>query len=132
MTLASLRCAPKASINKGRRKNLGQQVKVTREFKVGLQSVANVAKITEIDCYTVNINPAALTVGTSVTTLFAAAQAAVGDFCLLAAPYDLVDLTATAYVLNAGNIEVVIDQSPSAANVDLAAGLWKVLLIKAS
>ena len=111
---------------------MSQQVKVTREFKVGQQSIANIAKITEIDCYTVNVNPAALTVDTSVTTLFAAAQAAVGDFCLAAAPYDLVDLTATAYVANAGNVELVISQSPSAANVDLAAGLWKVLLIKAT
>ena len=112
---------------------MGQQVKVTREFKVGQQSVANVAKITEIDCYTVNIDPEAMTVANDrATTIFACAQAAVGDFVLLAAPYDLVDVVATAYVLDAGNIEIVTHQPLTTANVDLAAGNWKVLLIKAS
>jgi len=110
----------------------GQQGWFTRQLAVGQHSVANVAKITEIDLYTVNINPAALTVNQSVTTIFAAAQAALGDFVLASAPYDLVDVTATAYVLDAGNIEVVVHSGDNVSNADLAAGDWKVLLIKAS
>ncbi|MBA7708551.1 hypothetical protein ES703_117453 [subsurface metagenome] len=111
---------------------MSQQVKVTRQLEVGQRNIANVAKISEIDLYTVNIDPGALTVNQSVTTIFAAAQAALGDFVLAAAPADLVDVTATAYVLDTGNIEIVMHAGDNVANLDLAAGDWKVLLIKAS
>lgn len=110
----------------------GQQGWFTRQLAVGQHSVANVAKITEMDVYTVNVDPSALTIGQSVTCIYACAQAALGDFVLAAAPYDLVDITVTSYVLDAGNIELVLHQSDAAANVDLDAGDWKVLLIKAS
>jgi len=111
---------------------VSQQVKVTRQLEVGQRNIANVAKITEIDLYTVNIDPGALTVNQSVTTLFAAAQAALGDFVLIAAPADLKDVTATAYVLDTGNIEIIMHAGDNVSNLDLAAGDWKVLLIKAS
>ena len=110
----------------------GQQGWFTRQLAIGQHSVANVAKISEIDLYTVNIDPGALTINQSVTTIFAAAQAELGDFVLAAAPVELVDVTATAYVLDSGNIELVMHAGDNVANVDLAAGDWRVLLIKAS
>ncbi len=111
---------------------MSQQIRATRQLEVGQHNVANVAKITEIDLYTVNIDPGALTVNQSITTIFAAARAAIGDFVLIAAPADLVDVTATSYVLDAGNIEIVVHAGDNVSNVDIAAGDWKVLLIKAS
>lgn len=111
---------------------MGQQVRATRLLEVGQHNIANVAKITEIDLYTVNINPSALTINQSVTTIFPAAQAALGDFVLAAGPADMEDVTATCYVLDAGNIEIVLHAGDNVANLDYAAGDWKVLLIKAS
>ncbi len=111
----------------------GQQGWFTRQLKVGAPSVANVAKISEASVWTVNINPAAMTVANDrATTLFACSEAAIGDFVLVSAPYDLVDTVVTGYVLNTGNIEIVTHQPLTTANIDLAAGDWKVLLIKAS
>ena len=110
----------------------GQQGWFTRQIKVGQSSVANVAKITEIDCYTVNVDPAIINAGENKTTLFAATQAAIGDFCLVAGPVELQDMNVTAYVLDAGNIELSFNSGSLAnAGINLAAGLWKVLLIKA-
>lgn len=111
---------------------MSQQVRVTRELKVGQHSVANVAKITQMSCYTVNIDPSSIAQGEGITTIMAAAEAELGDFCLVSAPYDLVDITATAYVLDSGNVEILLNQTSTATNVDLAADDWKVLLIKAA
>lgn len=56
--------------------------------------------------------------------------AALGDFAIVAAPYDLQGLVATAYVNAAGNVKVRLNNLTGAA-VTLAAGTWRVRLIKA-
>lgn len=55
--------------------------------------------------------------------------AALGDFVLVAAPYDLQDITVTAYVSAANTVEVRV-QNEGAATVDLASGTWKLKVLK--
>lgn len=55
--------------------------------------------------------------------------AALGDFVMVAAPYDLQDMTVTAYVQAANTVEVRI-QNEGGATIDLASGTWKVKVLK--
>lgn len=57
-------------------------------------------------------------------------NAALGDFAIVTAPYDLQGLVATAYVNAAGSIKVRLNNL-TGASVTLAAGTWRVRLIKA-
>lgn len=56
--------------------------------------------------------------------------AALGDFVLVAAPYDLQDLIATAYVQATNTIEIRIQNENAGANVNLASGTWAVKVIE--
>lgn len=75
------------------------------------------------------IDPASLVDGAGATASITVTGAALGDFVLVAAPYDLQDLTVTAYVQAANTVEVRI-QNESGATIDLASGTWKALVIK--
>lgn len=55
--------------------------------------------------------------------------AELGDFVLVAAPYDLQDITVTGYVQAADVVEVRV-QNEGGATVDLASGTWKVKVLK--
>lgn len=55
--------------------------------------------------------------------------AALGDFVLVAAPYDLQDTTVTGYVQASNTIEIRL-QNESGGAVDLASGTWKVKVLK--
>ena len=55
--------------------------------------------------------------------------AALGDFVLVAAPYDLQDITVTAYVQAANTVEVRV-QNEGGATVDLSSGTWKIKVLK--
>ncbi|MBV8061591.1 MAG: DUF2793 domain-containing protein [Alphaproteobacteria bacterium] len=57
-------------------------------------------------------------------------NAALGDFVLVTAPYDLQGLSATAYVNAAGNVKVRLNNL-TGASVTLAAGTWRVRVLKA-
>ena len=52
-----------------------------------------------------------------------------GDFVLVSAPYDLQDITVTAYVQATDVVELRL-QNEGAATVDLASGTWRILVIK--
>lgn len=111
---------------------MSQQVTVTRQLQLGQQSVANRAKMTDIRVYTVNISPGniANTAGSTVT--YAATGVALGDFLVPSAPYDLTDVGVTAYVQAADAIELRFINHGATANVLLAAGDWKMLVIKST
>jgi hypothetical protein len=66
--------------------------------------------------------------GTSLTGI-TLSGAAFGDFVLVAAPYDLQGLTATAYV-SAANTLVIRLQNGTGGGVTLGAGSWKLRLLK--
>lgn len=73
-------------------------------------------------------NPASLADGAGATLSFTVTGAALGDFVMVAAPYDLVDITVTGYVSAADTVEVRI-QNESGSTADLASGTWKVKVI---
>ena len=70
-------------------------------------------------------NPGSLVDGAGETKSVAVTGAALGDFVVVSAPYDLQDMTATAYVQATDTVEVRL-QNESTATVDLASGTWEV------
>lgn len=75
------------------------------------------------------INPASLVDGAGATQAVTVTGAAFGDFVMVAAPYDLQDVTVTGYVSGADTVEIRI-QNESGSTVDLGLGSWKVKVIK--
>lgn len=55
--------------------------------------------------------------------------AALGDYCIVSAPYDLQDMKATCYVQAANTVEIRL-QNESGGTVDLASGTWRVRVMK--
>ena len=70
------------------------------------------------------LDPTSLIDGAGETLEITVTGAALGDFVRVAAPYDLQDLTVSAYVSAADTVQVRI-QNESTATVDLASGVWK-------
>lgn len=80
---------------------------------------------------TATVNPADLADGTGETIAAISVPGAVlGDYVVVAAPYDLEDLIVTAYVQAANVVEIRIQNENAGANVDLASGTWKIRVIK--
>lgn len=76
------------------------------------------------------INPASLVDGAGEThQVTGVTGATLGDFVVVSAPYDLQDITVTAYVQANDTVEIRI-QNESGATVDLASGKWRILVIK--
>ena len=76
------------------------------------------------------INPVSLLDGAGETVqVTGVTGATLGDWVLVSAPYDLQDITVTAYVQATGVVEIRI-QNEGAATVDLASGIWRILVIK--
>ena len=73
-------------------------------------------------------DPSSLLDGAGETLSFTVTGAALGDYVMVAAPYDLQDITVTGYVQAADTVEVRI-QNESGSTVDLASGTWKVKVI---
>ena len=75
--------------------------------------------------------PGTLTSGNGVTSsAVTVTGAALGDFAMVAAPYDLGGILATAYV-NGANTAVVRVQNATGGSVTLASGTWRVRVVKA-
>lgn len=66
--------------------------------------------------------------GTVQTKSVTVTGAALGDFVLVSAPYDLQYITATAYVQAADTVYILLDNESGGA-VDLGSGTWRVLNI---
>lgn len=76
------------------------------------------------------IDPASLVDAAGATSAdVAVAGAALGDFVLVSAPYDLQGITVTAYV-SAANVVKIRLQNESGGTLDLASGTWKVKVLK--
>jgi hypothetical protein len=75
------------------------------------------------------LDPASLVDGAGTTLTIAVTGAALGDFALVAPPYDLQGITVTAYVSAAGTVSVRI-QNESGGTVDLASGTWRAQVIR--
>lgn len=78
----------------------------------------------------VTVNPSSLADGAGETIqVTGVSGATLGDWVLVSAPYDLQDITVTAYVQATGVVEIRI-QNESGGVVDLASGTWRILVIR--
>ena len=76
------------------------------------------------------INPSSLADGAGQTVqVTGVVGATLGDWVLISAPYDLQDITVTGYVQANDIVEIRI-QNESGSTVDLASGVWRILVIK--
>ncbi len=76
-------------------------------------------------------NPGAITTGTgSTSSAITLTGAALGDFALVTAPYDLQGIDATAYVSAANTVKIRLNNL-SGGTVTLASGTWRVRVMKA-
>jgi len=78
----------------------------------------------------VTINPGSLADGAGATIQVTSIRGAtLGDFVIVSAPYDLQDITVTAYIQARGVVEIRI-QNESGNTIDLASGIWRILIIR--
>ncbi len=90
---------------------------------IDIQDITNVL----YNSYT--IDPGSLADGVGETQQVTFTGANLGDFVLVSAPYDLQDITVTGYVQAQDTVEIRL-QNESGGTVDLASGLWRVLIIR--
>lgn len=74
------------------------------------------------------IDPASLVDAAGATATITVTGAALGDFAMVSAPYDLQGITVTAYVSAADTVSVRI-QNESGGTLDLASGTWRARVI---
>jgi hypothetical protein len=75
-------------------------------------------------------NPASLDDGAGETSSSVTVTgAALGDFCISSAPYDMQGIVATCYVDAADSAKIRI-QNETGGTIDLASGTWRVRIIK--
>lgn len=72
-------------------------------------------------------DPGNLADGAGETKSVTVTGAALGDFVLIAPPYDLQDMLLTAYVQATNTVEVRL-QNESGGAINLASGTWKVVV----
>lgn len=88
----------------------------------------NVIRRQVVGVRTATWDPASMNNGAGVTSpAVTVTGAALGDFALVSAPYDLVGVTATAYVAAPEQVRVRLHNGTGAA-VNLASGVWKVVV----
>lgn len=76
------------------------------------------------------INPGNLVDGAGETQQVTGVTGAnLGDFVLVSAPYDLQDITVTAYVQATGVVEIRL-QNESGSTINLASGTWRILVLR--
>lgn len=78
---------------------------------------------------TATVDPSSLIDAAGETKTATVTGAALGDYVLVAAPYDLSGLTVTAYVSATDTVSIRL-QNESGATVDLASGTWKIKVLK--
>ncbi|MGH8654945.1 MAG: hypothetical protein ACREYE_23515, partial [Gammaproteobacteria bacterium] len=83
----------------------------------------------EVISVKVSFNPPSLVDGTGTVAGFLVPGTEFGDFAFVSAPYGLQGLDASAYVSSTNNVTIHV-QNESGATVDLANGLWNVMVLK--
>jgi len=78
---------------------------------------------------TIAWDPGNLADGAGETKSLTVNGAALGDFVLVSAPYDLQDCVATGYVQAANTVEIRLQNESTAAH-DFAWGIWKVMVFQ--
>ena len=102
------------------------------ELKLGGTAItATAAELNTLDGVlkgSVTYDPSSLATSTGETKALTVTGAAVGDYCIVSAPYDLQDMSATCYVQAANTVEIRLFNTGD-ATTDLASGTWRVLVI---
>ena len=76
------------------------------------------------------INPSSLIDGAGETvTVSNVSGATLGDFVLVAPPYDLVGIIVTGWVSANSTVKIRI-QNETGGTVDLASGIWRIVIIR--
>jgi len=78
---------------------------------------------------TATVDPSSLADGAGETKTMTVTGAALGDFVIVSAPYDLSGVSVTAYVSATDTVSIRL-QNESGGTVDLASGTWKAKVIK--
>lgn len=79
---------------------------------------------------TTTFDPASMLTYTGATSsAVAVTGAALGDFVIVSAPYDLAGVIASGYVSAANAVKITVFNA-TAATVDLASGTWKIKVLK--
>lgn len=103
---------------------------VTTKYAITATNVREDSNFTEVYVATTTWDPGNLVDGAGETKSLTVTGAALGDFVLVSAPYDLQDITCTAYVQATDTVEIRL-QNESGVAIDLGSGTWKVKVIKA-
>ena len=74
-------------------------------------------------------DPGSLSTGTGETTNVTVTGAALGDFVMVAPPYDLQDCLLTGYVQATNTVEIRLQNETASSVVNLASGAWRVKVI---
>lgn len=94
---------------------------------------SNKVKIKDLDSIIsiqTTINPGNLADGAGETIQVTGVNGAnLGDFVIVSAPYDLQDITVTSYIQANSVIEIRL-QNESGGAIDLASGIWRILVFK--
>lgn len=75
------------------------------------------------------LDPTSIAASATLTATIAVTGAALGDYVIVAPPYDLQGIVATGYVSVADTVEIVLF-NPTAGAIDLASGDWKVKVLR--
>lgn len=78
---------------------------------------------------TATIDPSSLATGIGEVKTMTVTGATVGNFVIVAAPYDLQGITVTGYVSAANTVSIKLHNG-TVGTVDLASGTWKVRVLK--
>lgn len=71
------------------------------------------------------LNPSSLATAAGETLQITVTGAALGDFVVVSAPYDLVDMVVTAYIQAADTVDVRIENVNATNPTNLASGTWR-------
>ena len=78
---------------------------------------------------TVTLDPTSLVTDTEATMTATVTGAALGDFVIIAPPYDLQGIMVTGYVSAANTVTIRL-RNGTAGTIDLASGEWKIRIYK--
>lgn len=106
--------------------------KQTNFDEIGLKKTGKAAStlFTNVLNATTTFDPASLTTYTGTTSSgISVTGAALGDFVIVSAPYDLAGVIARGYVSAVDTVKITLFNA-TAGTIDLASGTWKIKVLK--
>ncbi|WP_199614644.1 hypothetical protein [Paenibacillus alkalitolerans] len=104
------------------------QVAAESGFGIGAKG-SETALFTKVFNGTTTIDPASIAAGAQATAAITVTGAALGDYTLVAPPYDLQGIQMSHSVTAADTVTIVL-RNGTAAAIDLASGSWKAKVLR--